>query len=112
MKDQRAFTLQDVLAVVAILGVCAVVALGVYAFIPQPPTTELPAYNSTQVGDLFSQPLSSLNVTELQLLADYCMWSSGQTGYNDLKVRWSIKAAVYQNQIIINQLHAWAEGWP
>ena len=104
MKDQRGSTLTEVtVVVVLILGIIA--AVGVLSFSYTEPPTEMPAYNSTQIDELFSQPLSSLNVTELELLADYCMWSSGQTGYNDLKVRWSIRAAVYQNQIIIETCH-------
>ena len=106
MKRQKGFTLIEALVAVAILGVIfAVIALNIGNFSGrESPSNEVPAYNVTQMDELSSEPLSSLSIGELQLLADYCMWSSDQGYSYESKARWVTRAAVYQNQIIIQLL--------
>ena len=106
MKKEGGFTLVEFLVVVALLGViAAVVILNVdRAFSSvEPPSEAVPAYNVTLADDLFSRPLSSLNVTELQFLADYCMWSSSGEFSYEAMTRWSTRATVYQLQLLLQR---------
>lgn len=102
MKRQRGFTLVEVLVLLAILAaIVVVIALNIGLFSPAKSPADMPAYNVTQMDALFSKPLSSLNATELHLLADYCTWRSNEAYSDTVSARWAIRATVYQNQLII-----------
>ena len=64
-------------------------------------SADVPAYNVTQMDELFSEPLSSLSATELELLADYCMWRSNKGHDASASSRWVTRATFYQNQLNI-----------
>ena len=110
MKRQDGFTLIELLIVIAIMVIITfVVVTGTRTYFGvdfsggETSNDESPAYNVTKMEELFSEPISNLGTEELQLLADYCMWSSDQEYSYENRTRWAIRAAVYQNQIIIQQ---------
>jgi len=91
MRSQKGFTLVEALLAIAVLGIiAAVVILNLNNFVPFTPVEdEAWCYYS----ELRQQPISSLNITELQFVVDYAV-DKGST----------IAAAIYQNQIIILKL--------
>jgi len=99
MKRQQGWTLIEVLVCIAILGIIAAVVIlnaGSYFGCQQEPDPTLTHFN-----ELRQQPITSLNRTDLDFMLDYCM-----------ERRWYESGRFYQNQIIINQLDALAEGKP
>lgn len=101
MKGNKGFTLIELLIVIAILAVIAlVVGLNVGNFFG-PGTTSNETTNQTIFEELKGQPITSLNSTALQFMVDYCLKAEPQSSSLDV---WLGRAAVYQNQIIINEL--------
>ena len=96
---QKGFTLIELLVVIAILGIiAAMVALNVGSFFGraannETATNETVATNETMFWQLASEPITSLNLTELDFMLDYSMVK-----------RFYNLANLYQNQIIINRL--------
>lgn len=94
---QKGFTLIELLIVIGLLGiVIAVIIINNPAFlniVDREATNETVVTNTTIFEDLASEPISSLNLTELEFMLDYCMEHHSHTLAN-----------LYQNQIIINEL--------
>lgn len=93
---QKGFTIIELLTVIAILGVItAMVALNVTGFFDTSSnnttaTNETIVDNATMFQQLSSEPITSLNLTELQFAIDYC-WSQ----------KLFTATSIYQNQTII-----------
>lgn len=99
---QKGFTLIELLIVIAILGViAAVVAFNVGNFFRQGTTNNETAINQTIYEELKGQPITSLNLTALQFMVDFCLTADPQSPALDI---WLGRVAIYQNQIIINEL--------
>ena len=112
---QKGFTLIELLVVIAILAViAAIVTLNVYDFFGRGTTNNETATNETLFWQLASEPISSLNLTELNFMVDYCMARANKgggvsnsddgTSWNTKSSSWIARVEVYQNQIIINEL--------
>lgn len=102
---QKGFTLIELLVVVFVLGIIAA------AIIPNIPnfmagcnttntaTNETALDNGTIFRKLSSEPITSLNLTELNFMVDYCIERTQH--YIGGSTYWTTLATVYQNQIII-----------
>lgn len=110
---QKGFTLIELLVVIAILGIiAAMVALNVGSFFGraannETATNETVVTNETLFWQLAIEPITSLNLTELNFMRDYCMTYAIYTHENGLGVineKYAALASLYQNQIIINEL--------
>ena len=98
MKSQKGFDVIELLIVLAVLGVMAfAIAMAVNSYFGGVE----PANNITDSKDIYreltSRPISSLNMTELQIAADYL---ASRHRNSEAAQR----AAIYQNQIIITKL--------
>ena len=94
MRGQKGFTVVELLVVLAIMGVITfIVAINVG---PQLLDTD-PSSDKAIYSELRNRPISSLNVTELQIVADYLA-----SRYRDSEA--AQRATIYQNQIIITKL--------
>jgi len=99
---QKGLTLIDLLIMIAILGVItAVVALNVGDFFGRDTANNETTVNQTIFEELKGQPINTLNSTALQFMVDFCLTADPESPALDI---WLGRAAVYQNQIIINEL--------
>lgn len=96
---QKGFTLIELLVVIAILAlIAAVVALNVGGFFGRGTGN-----NETAFDQLSLEPITSLNLTELDFMVDYCA-TMANANPDVRSAKWPIMATIYQNQIIINGL--------
>ena len=99
---QKGFTLIELLLVISVLAViAAVVSLNIGAFFGRDTANNETTINQTIFEELKGQSISSLNSTALQFMVDFCLTADPQSPALDI---WLGRAAVYQNQIIINEL--------
>ena len=99
----KGFSLIELLIVIAILAVIAALVFhNIQDFYKnqEPATNETAVDNATIFGQLSSEPITSLNLTGLHFMVDYC---ATKTNANpDVRsAKWPIMTTVYQNQIII-----------
>lgn len=104
---QKGFTLIEVIVVIAILGVItALIALNVGDFFGRANdfATNETTSNTTIFEQLSLKPITSLNLTELNFMVDYCLAKYRANFDAALTTKWATIASIYQNQIIIIEL--------
>lgn len=98
---QKGFTLIKLIIVIAILGIIAAVVIPTISQYIERANNSTTVHNATIFSQLSLEPISSLNLTDLNFMVDYCI--QRHTHYRK-SAYWSTLAVVYQNQIITNQL--------
>lgn len=106
--NNKGFTLIGLLIVIAILAIIAVLvipSLGDFGCLNitgnETATNETTTDNAAIFKQLSSEPITSLNLTELNFMVDYCMTHVSATDGYMTRNTWANIASVYQNQIII-----------
>jgi prepilin-type N-terminal cleavage/methylation domain-containing protein len=103
----RGFTLIELLILVAIVAIIAAIVIPNLLDVFLPPANNETITNEMLFLELASQPITSLNASQLTFMVDYSMSHISCPTCELSKivaVNWWAVASVYQNQIIINEV--------